>query len=205
MKMLNKKRLKDKELETILKQFDEFQFPEGEKKENIKNRLQVYIPYVNKVIQQYENTKHKYLSLNISFFAVMSFFLSFVLGYLNINFAQGVLIISGSLICGLFSLLNLLYFQFRDKTHTLHDTTLWFYKGNVSDERRLKISKLDVTNFLAKFHREEEKFIIEDLKQLFTLYLYQIHYKNMASKSRRNSLIIISLFLFYMLILFIIP
>ncbi|MHA2127791.1 MAG: hypothetical protein ACXABO_06160 [Promethearchaeota archaeon] len=67
----NKKKKRKQELETILKQFDEFQYDDTEE-DKIKGRLLAYIPYANRVLQQYENTKHKYLRLNISFLAVIN-------------------------------------------------------------------------------------------------------------------------------------
>lgn len=75
---------------------------------------------------------------------------------------------------------------FKNPTHTLPQTTLWFYRGNVPDKRNPNISKEYVTNFLNIFHKTEEEFIKEDLKQLFTLYLYQAHYSNLTLKTRKN-------------------
>lgn len=201
----NKKELKDEELKSILKQFDDFQFRDNEK-ENIKERLLAYIPYANRAIQQYENTKHKYLSLNISFLAVISFFSTFIFVYFTTNLFQRLLIIIGSFLSALFILLNLLDNLFKNPTHTLHQSTLWFYRGNVPDGRNLNISKKDVTNFLNKFHRTEEEFIKEDLKVLFTLYLYQAHYYNLALKTRKNLFKgVLLYFIFFLIQIMILP
>ena len=206
MKKLNKKikkKLKDEELDKILKQFDDFEFQDKKGKDNednIEKRLLTYIPYANRVIQQYENTKHHYIRLNISFVALISLFPYIFLVYFEIILPKLFPIIYGSLVCALLILLNLIYFQFKTPTRTTSQTTLWFYKGNVHDKRNQQISEDIISNFLNKFHRTKEDFIIEDLKQLFNLYLYQANYSNLASNSRRRSLIIISTYFIYTII-----
>ncbi len=205
-KILNKKikkRQKEKELEIILKQFDDFKFNNKEKGK-IKERLLAYIPYVNRVIQQFENTKHQYIRLNISFATLISLFPTIFIVYFKIEPLKLLPIIYGSLVWALLIIVNLIYFQFKNPTKNPTKTTLWFYRGNVPDKKKPNISKDLVSKFLKKFHRAEEDFIIEDLKQLFNLYLYQANYNNLAKKSRINSRIIISVYFIYIFIQFLI-
>lgn len=198
MKKLNKKikkKLKEKELETIIKQFDDFQIDDNEKK-NIQRRLLAYIPYANSVVQQYENTKHTYLRLSMSFLAVISFFLMFFFVYYVPNLFQQILIILGSFY-GAFSIIIILLVNLRkDPTHALPQKLLWFYKGNVPDGRKTHIPKEIGTIFQEKFHRSEREFIIEDLKQLFSLHLYQAHYANLAIKTRKRFRITVLVYFF---------
>lgn len=106
----NKKKLKDEKLETIKKQFDEFKFQDkdgNDNKENIKGRLLAYIPYAGRLSQYYGNLNQKYLSLSISFFAVIGFFLTFYLIHLNFNLFQGLPIILGTVIIYDFHILHI--------------------------------------------------------------------------------------------------
>jgi hypothetical protein len=190
-----KKKLKDEELEAISKQFDNFEFQDDEK-ENIERRLLAYISYANRVIQQYKNTKHKYMSLNLSFLAVISFFLSFFIDYYKSNLFQQLFIILGSFFVAFSIILNLLVNLRKNPTHALPQTTLWFYKDNVPDEIKKPISKETGTKFQERFHRSEKEFIREDLKQLFSLHLYQAHYANLAIKTRKRFRITVLVYFF---------
>jgi len=189
----NKKKLKDEELESILEQFDDFQIDDN-KKENIERRLLTYIPYANRVIQQYENTRHKYLSLNVSFLAAISFFLPFFFTYFKPNSLQQFLIISGSFLSAFLIVVNLLFNLRKNPIHTLPQTTFWFYKDNVPDGRKKLKPKEIRIDFQNRFHRTEKEFIREDLKQLFTLYLYQERYANSAITTRINFLVVVLVF-----------
>ncbi len=212
MKICNKKNKKERkaeELNTILKQFDDFQFVDKKNKnnkENIKGRLLAYIPYANRVIQQYENTIHTYLRLNISSLAVISFFLTFFFVYYELNFLQGLPIILGAFYSAFSIILNIWHNPRKNPTQTLSQPTLWSYRDNVLGKRKRKRSKENATKFLYKFHREEEEFIREDLKQLFTLYLYQAQSAKSELKTRKRFRNFVSVYLmFFTIQIFILP
>lgn len=144
--------------------------------------------------------------MNISFLAFISFFLTFFFVYYKPNLIQQLLIILGSFFGAFFIFLNIWDNLRKKPTHALPQTTLWFYRGNVPGKRKRKISKENATNFLKKFDRTEEKFIKEDLKQLFTLYLYQAHYAHLAKKTRANFRIVVSVyFIFFFIPILILP
>ena len=202
----NKKKLKDEELEGIFKQFNDFQFQDEDEKKNIKERLLAYIPYANRVIQQYENTKHKYMGLNVSFLAAITFFLSFFFTYFKPNLLQQFLILVGSFLSALFIVVNLLHNLRKSPTHTSPQTTFWFYKDNVPDEGKKCISKEIGIELQKRFHRTEKEFIREDLKQLFTLFLYQERYANLAISTRKNFLgVVLVYFIFFFISILTMP
>lgn len=140
------------------------------------------------------------MRLNISFFAVISFFLTLYFSYFKANLFQGFPIILGSILCLAIFFINILYNLFENPTPTLPQTTLWFYRCNVLDERNPKLSNDNLTSFLNKFNKTEEEFIKEDLKQLFNLHLYQAHYNNLAKKTRRTFFIGVFLFVIFVFI-----
>ena len=176
-----RKKQKKQKLKDILDIFNNFQ---SQDKEFLKRRLLTYIPYANRITQQYENIRHRYLSLNVSLFTVISFFLTILLVYFRVEIPKIFPIFIGTLIFVFFSALNILYNLFRHPTPSLSQTTFWFYRGNVPDEINPEISNKHVTDFLNKFKKNDDKFIKEDLMTLFNLYIFQAHYYKLALFTR---------------------
>jgi len=194
---------------------------------NLRQRLRDYNFNANSVIDNYGSQRRLYLDINLTITIVFATIMNTFYEILPLSLQSYWL--SGLTGCIFILILNVTYNSLEHRTFkkSLEKknkwTTNWFYRGNIPERNELKKGIIEdnllnkLTEFYGKFGVKsnkldldnlkniESQFLMDDIRNLYKLYIYQSNYYKIAIFTRRLSLaeiIWVSTFGILLLVLF---